>query len=519
MQRGKNAWHLVGLKWIAALVSALVVGISSSGRADSSDRFAAALNAQMPELLEKYRVPGAVISCIRNGDVVWTKAFGRANLSTDGLMRPDLVFNHGSNGKVLTAWGIMRLVEEGKVDLDAPANRYLKRWQLRSSQFDPNAVTIRRLLSHTAGLTVHGFMDYNQRRRLPNLVEMLEGRNQVPMFNGEVNGAVLIKWQPGSRGEYSGGGFVILQMIIEDVSGESFASFMHREVTAPLKLDTLQWTWTPELEVAAPMPYGELQEPVGYRQLACQSIGSEVCSVADFARFLAAAVPSAHAEPVGRGVLTPESVAQMLEIQTNSDGSGLGYGVAWIDGHKILGHSGANPGWNAQFLLDATQREGFVIANNSALGGPFNGAVNALWWRTMRSQTVTDPPPASGFTIGLNRLVLRITLVFGTILTVITGRRVYQVACGKLRWSRRPSKRWLLVTSFFAVVTLIWWYLFYAPPSLPLPISPAIPDIWVLPLVNYFAEALLGCVGISLFFAFLRGNNAELKDEKRAIPQ
>ena len=89
-------------------------------------------------------------------------------------MRPDMVFNHGSNGKVLTMWGIMRLVEQGGVELDAPANRYLKRWQLRSSQFDPAGVTIRRLLSHTAGLTVHGFLDYDQRRRLPSLVEILE---------------------------------------------------------------------------------------------------------------------------------------------------------------------------------------------------------------------------------------------------------------------------------------------------------------------------------------------------------
>jgi hypothetical protein len=96
----------------------------------------------MPTLLAKYRVPGAVVSCITNGEVVWTKAFGLANLKTRAPMRLDMVFNHGSNGKFLTAWGIMRLVEQGKVELDASANRYLKRWQLRSSQFDPSGVTI-----------------------------------------------------------------------------------------------------------------------------------------------------------------------------------------------------------------------------------------------------------------------------------------------------------------------------------------------------------------------------------------
>ena len=249
--------HSDRTRWIAVpILSMLIVAVSFSTLANSGDPFAVALEGRMPALLLGYRVPGVVVSYIKNGDVVWTKAFGRANLKTGAPMQPDMVFNHGSNGKVLTAWGIMRLVEEGKVNLDAPANRYLKRWQLRSSKFDANAVTIRRLLSHAAGLSVHGFLDYNQRRRLPSLVEILEGKNQAEMFNGEVNGPVFIKWEPGSQAHYSGGGFVILQMVIEDVTGESFAAFMYREVTSPLGIPRLQWVWTRQLEDAAPVPYG-----------------------------------------------------------------------------------------------------------------------------------------------------------------------------------------------------------------------------------------------------------------------
>ena len=477
------------------------------------DPLAIALDEQMPALLVKYRVPGAVVSGIKNGNVAWTKAFGYANLSTGTPMKPDMVFEHGSNGKVLTAWGIMRLVEEGKLDLDAPANRYLKRWQIRSSQFDPNAVTIRRLLSHTAGLTVHGFMDYSQRRRLPSLVEMLEGKNQIPPF-GE--GPVLIAWQPGSREVYSGGGFVLLQMVIEDVTGESFASFMHREVTAPLGLRTLQWAWTPALEAAAPMPYGELQEPIGYRQLGSQSIGSEICSVPDFARFIAAAVTGSHGEPAGRGVLKPDSVEQMLEIQTNSEDAGLGYGVGWANGqHKMLNHSGANPGWDASFSLDASQREGYVIAINSMLGGPLHVAVDNLWRRTVWGKAYgADPPPASGETIHFNQIVPKIVLALWALLLLITGQITHRALRGKRRWSWPPSKRRLLVPSAFVMMAFVWWYLFYAPQSLPLPLSPAIPDFWVLPFVNYIATVLLGLVGVSLLIALLPRNNAELKNEK-----
>ncbi len=299
-------------------------------------------------------------------------AFGVANLQTGAPMRPEMVFNHGSNGKVLAAWGIMRLVEEGKVELDAPANRYLKRWQIRSTEFDPNGVTPRRLLNHTAGLTVHGFQDYAKGARLPSLVEVLEGKNQD-------DGAVFIKWQPGSKEVYSGGGFVILQMIIEDITGEPFAEFIQREVAKPLGLSSLEWVWTPQLESRASMPYDEHQKEVGYRQLASQAVGSEVCTVSDFARFVAAAVQGPHGEPPGRGVLKPESIAEMIDPKRN--GRGLGYFVTINKkGEKFLNHDGCNPGWEAKFCISVNRREGFVIDSNSSQGdSSLKKSVGELW--------------------------------------------------------------------------------------------------------------------------------------------
>jgi CubicO group peptidase (beta-lactamase class C family) len=347
----------------------------SSGPAVAATRedcFAVALHQQMPGLLASNRVPGAVVSYIRNGDVAWTKAFGIANLQTGTPMRGDMVFNHGSNGKVMTAWALMRLVEAGKVELDEPANRYLKGWQIQSTKFDPKGVTPRRLLSHTAGLTVHGFADYEPGAKLPSLVEVLEGKNQH-------DGAVYIEREPGSTMVYSGGGYVITQMIIEDVSGEPFAAFMEREVAKPLSLSSLEWVWTPQLERHAPTPYDGNEKPAGYRQLASQAIGSEICTVPDFARFLAAAVSGPGGEPPGRGVLKRETISTMLEIQPNARNAGLGYGIVSSDGEKILTHSGANPGWYAHFQLNVDRREGFVIANNSSRGATVNESIGKLW--------------------------------------------------------------------------------------------------------------------------------------------
>jgi CubicO group peptidase (beta-lactamase class C family) len=339
-------------------------GSSSGPTAEVAPRdcFAAALQEHMPGVLASHRVPGAVVSYIKNGEVAWTKAFGIANLQAGTPMRPDMVFNHGSNGKVMTAWALMRLVEAGKVELDAPANRYLKRWQIRSTTFDANGVTPRRLLSHTAGLTVHGFADYEQGARLPSLVDVLEGKNQD-------DGAVYIGWEPGSTMVYSGGGYVIAQMIIEDVSGQPFAAFMEREVAKPLGLSSLGWVWTPQLERRAPTPYDGDGKPVGYRQLASQAIGSEICTVPDFARFVAATVSGPGGEPPGRGVLKRETISTLLET---------------FKVEKFLGHSGANPGWYARLLLNVDRREGFVIANNSSRGGRVNDSVGQLWSKACR---------------------------------------------------------------------------------------------------------------------------------------
>jgi CubicO group peptidase (beta-lactamase class C family) len=491
-------------------------GVPLPAATGPDDPFARALDERMPALLAKYRVPGSVVSCITNGDVAWTKAFGLANLKTGAPMRPDMIFNHGSNGKVLTMWAIMRLVEQGKVELDAPANRYLKRWQLRSSQFDPAGVTIRRMLSHTAGLTVHGFLDYDQRRRLPSLVEILEGKNQIQLF-GEVNGPVFIQWRPGSTNVYSGGGFVLLQMIIEDVTGEPFAAFMHREVAAPLGLGRLEWVWTRELESAAPMPYGELQEEISYRQLGCQSIGSELCSVPDFARFVAAAAIGPHGEPAGREILKPETITTMLAPLPA--GIGYGFSVTNIDGvQPVVGgdypatsmmHHGGNPGWTAHFLIDTLRRQGFVVANNSSLGFQLDIAVQKLWLKTvMGLDAGNDPGPEEGITGRANRTALKIAVALAALMFTTAGGCVRQIVRGKRRPAKPHLRRILLIVLPPVLATLFWSHAFYAPRSMPLPFPPSFPSIWTLPFIHYITLLFLVWIGVALLFALFPRRSA-----------
>lgn len=336
------------------------------------DPFAAVLRDQMPALLANNRVPGAVVSRIKQGGVVWTMAFGVADYRTGKPMQPDMLFNHGSDAKIITAWSIMRLVEAGKIELDAPANRYLKRWKFSSTQFDPNDVTIRRLLSHTAGLAAHNSSFYREGARSMTLVEVLEGKNQN-------NGGVFIQRQPGSNKVYSNGGFEVLQMVIEDVSGEPFTQFVEREIARPLGLFSLHWKWTPELKKNAPTPYDSRRKNWAYLNLAAPAAGNGICTVPDFARFLAAVVPGPHNEPPGRGVLQSETIATMTEIQPNANDCGLAYGVSMVNGEKFLSHTGRTPGWTAGFVFNVDRRDGFVVANNSFDGESFIQAIGKLW--------------------------------------------------------------------------------------------------------------------------------------------
>ena len=192
---------------------------------------------------------------------------------------------------------------------------------------------------------------------------------------------------------------------------------------------------------------------------------------------------------------------QMLEPQPGTDDTGLGYGVGRINGDKVVSHSAANAGWNARFFLDVNRREGFVVAVNSMPGGPLVYAVQNIWLKSvMGIEGRSDPPPAEEITASANKYVLKWTLAFGGLLLAATAWCGYQISSGRRRWLRPLRKRRLFVLLPSALVSLLWWYWFYAPRVLRLPVSPALPDLWVLPLVNYITTALVGWVGVSLLF-------------------
>jgi CubicO group peptidase (beta-lactamase class C family) len=163
--------------------------------------------------------------------------------SVDDVDR-DTRFPLASMSKWVSAYGVMQLAQAGKIDLDAPISRYLKRWQLPAGEFDNDGVTVRRLLSHTAGLTDGlGFGDYGPDEQLPSLEASLR---QPRSSSGTAT--IALGREPGSEWQYSGGAYLILQLIVEEVSGMTFAEWMQHAVFNPIGMHRATYAYIGDLD-------------------------------------------------------------------------------------------------------------------------------------------------------------------------------------------------------------------------------------------------------------------------------
>src|SRR5262245_43778272 len=165
------------------------------------------------EQCEKQHVPGVGLAIVRDGKLAWALGCGWADVAAEREATEETVFNIGSISKTVASWGLMKLVEEKKLALASPV--VTRRWQLPASEFDAKGVTLRRLLSHTAGLSLHGYPGFWPPKELPSLEASL---------SGDTNGAgdVHLEAVPGTRWKYSGGGYTLAQLLLEEASGTSF---------------------------------------------------------------------------------------------------------------------------------------------------------------------------------------------------------------------------------------------------------------------------------------------------------
>jgi CubicO group peptidase (beta-lactamase class C family) len=319
----------------------------------------------LAERMKYYQVPGVSIAFFDHGQVAWARGYGFGNVNTKKAVTPGTLFQAASVSKSVTALAALRLVQQGKLNLDEDVNRKLTSWKVPDNEFTKNEkVTLRRLLSHTAGLTVFGFAGYRQGEALPTTIQILNGEKPA---NSE---AVRVNREPGKEFRYSGGGYVAVQLLLIDVTGKSFPVLMNDLVLEPLGMthSTFDEPLPKGLWPNAAQPYDASGRALQsgwniYPEMAPAGLWTTPSDLAQFAIEIEKAY-------LGRSKILSSALAhQMLTYQSKEV---YGFGVSLGErGHAVrFGHSGANGGYRCAFEAYPEIDQGLVVMTNSDGGLP-----------------------------------------------------------------------------------------------------------------------------------------------------
>lgn len=343
----------------------------------------AAFSAAVAAELEAEHRGNAAFRLLENGRVA-----GEHYVSVGQPVNAGTRFQAASLSKWITAWGVMTLVEAGEIDLDAPVSGYLSRWQLPPGPFDHDQVTVRRLLSHTAGLTDGlGYQGFPPGSAVQTLeASLTRAADAMPGADGRVR----VGLEPGTEWRYSGGGYALLQLLIEEVSGTNFEAYLQRAVLQPLGLAQSSFILDADRADNVAAVYDAEGNPAPHYVFAAPSAAGLYTSATDMTRFIQAHLPGPAGEPPGRGVLSSETLALMHEPHATSMGTDIwGLGVILYApngrGGFIVGHDGSNfPAINTTVRLDPATGNGIVmfVTGNPAQAGKLGG--EWVFWQTGR---------------------------------------------------------------------------------------------------------------------------------------
>lgn len=344
------------MKQFITIITIALLQFTTYGQKSAIQDLINCLDKETPLALKANYVPGIAIAVIENDAIVIKKGFGYADVANQSLVSTRTGFNIGSISKMFTAWGIMKLVEDEKIKLDDPISNYLKRWKLPTSEFNANKVTIRNLLSHTAGLNVHGYNGYESKLDLPSLEECLTGKTNR-------DEKVKLSMAPESNWKYSGGGYTILQLLIEEVSGKSFANYMDAAIFKPLKMRNSSFNIDKKILKNSAKAYDENANEIPLRLFTAKAAAGLHTTLEDLIVFTKASFSE-------NKVLSQKSIKQLITPTTLSKGDyGMGYMVLNRFGNFTLtGHGGSNEGWQSGLMLDFASKSGIIILTNGDAG-------------------------------------------------------------------------------------------------------------------------------------------------------
>jgi CubicO group peptidase (beta-lactamase class C family) len=316
----------------------------------------------LAERMAELHVPGISIAYIHDGRIAWARGFGVTKIGGPPVTT-DTLFQAGSISKPVTAMAALHLVQAGKLDLDTDVNQYLKSWKVPDNEYtQQKKVTLRELLTHTAGMTVHGFDGYASGTPVPTLIQVLNGESPAN------SPPIRVDTAPGTIMRYSGGGYVVIQQMLDDVTGEAFPVFLSSTVLAPIGMtrSTFEQPLPAQQLARTATPYdskgNEVQGgPHIYPEMAPAGLWTTPTDLALFAIEIQKSLSGKSNRVLSKGM-----TAEML-TPAKVGGWGLGLGLDDSPEHPRFGHNGADEGFQSD-LIAYDDGDGVVVMANSDNG-------------------------------------------------------------------------------------------------------------------------------------------------------
>jgi CubicO group peptidase (beta-lactamase class C family) len=321
--------------------------------------------SRVDQMLNRHAAVGLAVGVVRDGSLEFFHGHGYASLGLRTPVTPDTVFRVASITKTFTAIAVMQLWEQGRLDLDGPADEYLRAFRLVPAKATIAIPTVRQLLTHTAGLP-----EVRRPRDVfkPIFGETVPAGHRIPPLAEFYRDGLPVDCEPGTRFAYTDHAFATLGQIVEDVSGEPFDRYLRGNVFEPLGMSNTDLIRSPRVQPNLATGYtigARGVRPVDDYEVVTAGAGAAYSSVRDMATYVAALLGSGS-------ILKPATLAMMFEPQYQPDprvpGLGLAFWRGEAGGHRVVEHGGILTGYHSQIFVAPDAGVGVLAFTNGARG-------------------------------------------------------------------------------------------------------------------------------------------------------
>lgn len=394
------------------------------------------LEEKLGSVIKKYEVQGASYAIIKNGKIASIHNFGYSNVEQKRKVDDNTAFKIASISKTVTAYAIMQLVDQKVLDLDAPAERYIKNWSFPPSGFDTDKVTIRTLLDHTAGITDSS--EYGYTEPLPTVAEALAQRN------------ITLKEEPGTEFEYSSfSGYAILQLVIENVTGEKFEDYMCAHVFPALSMKSAGYYNQSEENAFLATPYAGTGTPIDVTPIVMTGAGGISATSSDMANFV---IGLMNYYRTGNGEMFAEQKSAASVYGSYSLGI-VPHKLA--NGTVVYDHNGTLTGWNSQMAFEPQTGNGIVFLCNSDKGYYLTNEVMRLWSEAATGYVVEEKAFMNTMSNVINAVWIAITLLAAILIYTFIGD-IIDKRRGYVKSKKQIAR--LIATGLLGLLLLLGWY-------------------------------------------------------------